>query len=925
MSQRYEIIDMLSQDGNGVAYLAQDKESDTEVVLRRFFPFGPNGGGLAPQDCHAYEQSVEKLKTLSHPSLRKVLDGGTDPLDGLPFLVTESLGGRPLLHRLQEVTLEPAVAKQVLQQAIETSLALSELLGEEAVWIETETKGIMLHPESNDREMTFRLSPMRWLGGEKTREGLGSLLRLAEEITGWGTRIVSDTAGEGLGGWVKTLRNNSDQWTLEEALAELQEPGSSAKLKKKAEPTKPTPAPVVRPPGAPRRKSTAKPTTSSQPVASSLPTAKPTPSTEPVAKPAPQMAAQASPQKTEPLAEAEAPAAAPTQATLSPTGQMVFNSEQTVQPEIKSPKWPWIAGSVAAALIVGLFVWQITRDPYGDLPPVTSAPEENANGPAEDPSVANLDPGTSSNPGPNSEPNPQPNPQTAGGNPSTPPTPDPSQDPVNARLVEIGKDLHGKIGQEVELEPMKVVTFSNMAGILEFGTIRGPNAVCGVISNASDRQQGIRKILKQLTSDKAMVGLKGKVVKLKNGRVGVEILTEKNLIVNGAPAPTTANNTPPKPDPSKPKVDPKIDARLVEIGKDLRNKIGQEVEIEPFKAMAFENDLLEFGSQKTSNTICGWVDASTANPRTTLKNRLQKYVDTGAMVVLKGKVVKLPSGRIAIHINMGHNANAVKAPKPPAPTPKPPAPKPGPTAKVDPKVDALVLDTGKSLRKQIGQVVGLEPMQVVAYENGYVEFGSDRGPNAICGWIDFTPSNQKNTLQNRMRTLASKKTWVMLNGKVLETRDGRIAIQIVTPHNALDVDPKNPAASIPRQPKPAPKPQPKPQPNPANAGQKPPQDLVVLALAKALEGKVGSKVKIGPLKVISYDGKTLEFTNKQKDKAVCGVMGPQGEREQGTNALLMKLHKDGATVWLKGKVVKLPGGRIAIEVLGQKSIELENP
>ena len=95
------------------------------------------------------------------------------------------------------------------------------------------------------------------------------------------------------------------------------------------------------------------------------------------------------------------------------------------------------------------------------------------------------------------------------------------------------------------------------------------------------------------------------------------------------------------------------------------------------------------------------------------------------------------------------------------------------------------------------------------------------------------------------------------------------------------------------------------------------------ALAKVLSQRVGTQAKIGPLKVVSYDGKTLEFTNKEKDKAVCGVMAPQGQREQGTNALLTKLHKDGATISLKGKVVKLPGGRIAIEILGQKSIELQ--
>ncbi len=909
MSRRYEIIDMLSQDGDGVAYLALDKETDSEVVLRRFFPFGPNGGGLSPEDAATYQKSVDKLKGLSHPALRKVFDGGTDPLDGMPFLVGEALGGRPLLHRLQEVTLEPAVAKMVLKLAIESSMALSELFGEEAVWIETETKGIMLHPDREDREVTFRISPMRWIAGDTKRQGLSSLLRLGEEITGWGSRIVSGNAGEGLGTWVQTLRNNSDQWTLKEALDELLVPGSSVKPKS-SESTKPTPAPVIRPPGAPKRKSETKPAPQTTEAA---------PSTK--SQPAGQIAAavQATPSEAAAAttSQGEAPAV---QTSFSPTGQMVLNSGQDVHLEIKSPRWPLYSGIAAAVLIVGLFAWQFLRDPYGDdLPAVASTDGQGADDPSQDIEVLDPDPQTNSTP----SPDPQNLNEPAG---PTTPADDPAMAPVNARLLEIGKNLRGKIGQEVQLEPMKVQAFNNTTGVLHFGTDKSANTICGILSKSPDRQKGLRKVLKDLATKQATLTLKGKVVKFENDRIGIEIFDQKNLLVSGSPATTAGNSTLPKPAPPKPAppkpapgVDPKIDARLVAIGKDLRERIGEEVEIEPFKAMAFENGILEFGSQKTSNTICGWVQITPANPRTTLKNRLQKFVNEGAMVVLKGKVVELPSGRIAIHINMGHNANAVKTPKPPTPAPKPDPAKP----KVDPKVNTLVLETGKSLRKQIGQVVGLEPMQVVAYENGYVEFGSDRGPNAICGWIDFTPSNQKNTLQNRMRTFASKKTWIMLNGKVLETRDGRIAIQIVTPHNALDVDPKNPAASIPRQPKAAPQPAPKPAPKPPNAGQKPPQDLVAQALGQALSQKVGSMVKIGPMKVVSYDGKTLEFTNKHKQKAVCGVMAPQGQREEGTNALLTKLHKEGASISLKGKVVKLPNGRIAIEIVGEKSIERE--
>jgi len=214
---RYEIVDILSQDRDGVVFHAEDRQRGEAVVLRRFFPFGADGGGLEAEERGAYEIAVRRLKKLEHPALREVLDGGTDAVDGMPFLVTAWAAGRPLAERLAERPLSPSSTRALVDLAIEVSLCLSAVFHEEAVWIETESESIYLDHEDPEHPISFRISPLRWLGQAEQRRGLQPLLDMVEEVTGWHGRIISDSSGEGLGRWVKELRNQVDDWTLGEA------------------------------------------------------------------------------------------------------------------------------------------------------------------------------------------------------------------------------------------------------------------------------------------------------------------------------------------------------------------------------------------------------------------------------------------------------------------------------------------------------------------------------------------------------------------------------------------------------------------------------------------------------------------------------------------------------------------------------------
>ena len=92
-SSRFQIEEMVSQDANGAIFLATDSETGRVVLWQRFFPFGAGSGGLEGEERNSYQQGVELMKRLEHPALRRVIDGGCDPVDGIPYLISEARVG----------------------------------------------------------------------------------------------------------------------------------------------------------------------------------------------------------------------------------------------------------------------------------------------------------------------------------------------------------------------------------------------------------------------------------------------------------------------------------------------------------------------------------------------------------------------------------------------------------------------------------------------------------------------------------------------------------------------------------------------------------------------------------------------------------------------------------------------------------------
>ena len=221
MIQRFQIEDLIAQDWLGVVFRALDTQTGMPVAVRRFFPFGADGGGLHADEQAAYRTALERLAGVQHPALRAVIGGGCDPVDGMPFIATEWIEGQSIQWFIEQNPLTPEIATELIDQALEVSELLSHTLGQEAVWVETELPMIIVGDEQSGRRITFWISPLKWLGAHGKYGGLESIVTLTEEIMGWKDRGMIDQADKGLAAWLNWLRGAAATASLHEARAML--------------------------------------------------------------------------------------------------------------------------------------------------------------------------------------------------------------------------------------------------------------------------------------------------------------------------------------------------------------------------------------------------------------------------------------------------------------------------------------------------------------------------------------------------------------------------------------------------------------------------------------------------------------------------------------------------------------------------------
>jgi hypothetical protein len=209
VSHRFQIEDLVTQNNLGVTFLATDTLTGTAVEVRRFFPSGPHGGGLDADEQDAFHAAAAPTIGVVHTSLRGVVAVGCDPVDGVPYVVTEHVAGYSLGEVVKSGPLPAEQATQVLVTALELSVALSELVGEEAVWVDTSPSAILLGDAESGRGITFCIDSARWVRGGDTRASLHGLVHLAEDLVGRRGRALGSKTGDELSRWLYWLRENA--------------------------------------------------------------------------------------------------------------------------------------------------------------------------------------------------------------------------------------------------------------------------------------------------------------------------------------------------------------------------------------------------------------------------------------------------------------------------------------------------------------------------------------------------------------------------------------------------------------------------------------------------------------------------------------------------------------------------------------------
>jgi len=215
MPQSYHIEEIVQQDASSVVYYAVEVATGQPVALRRFFPFGIEGGGLEPDEQSAYQTALSRLAAISHPSLRPILGGGCDPVDGIPYIVTQWIDGLSLSEAVSGGEPDASLAVEWIMQALEVSELLSHVLTQQSIWVETNSDTVLIADERDGFRASFQISPLKWLSGSHEPSFL-PIVELAESIMGWQGKLVNDHAARGLGGWLKWLREAPPNTSLQE-------------------------------------------------------------------------------------------------------------------------------------------------------------------------------------------------------------------------------------------------------------------------------------------------------------------------------------------------------------------------------------------------------------------------------------------------------------------------------------------------------------------------------------------------------------------------------------------------------------------------------------------------------------------------------------------------------------------------------------
>lgn len=238
-----QIEEILHQDEHGALFLARRQSNDELVFVQRFFPFGAGGGGLNDEEKAEYLRGLESWREIEIPHVRKILAGGCDEHDGMPYLISEAMQGQALIGENVMCVLTEQQGAVLAKTALETLVTLRNTFGVQSDWLDFSPHHVELLEDGKD--FRFSLNPLRWLGIHKGN-GMRDLKKLLEATMGWSQSGVPAQSTSPLASMLR--RVNISQNNPEQALSLLNGENSNKPVRPNvtAAPVRKAPATIVR-------------------------------------------------------------------------------------------------------------------------------------------------------------------------------------------------------------------------------------------------------------------------------------------------------------------------------------------------------------------------------------------------------------------------------------------------------------------------------------------------------------------------------------------------------------------------------------------------------------------------------------------------------------------------------------------------------
>ena len=196
---RFQIQEMLSQDATRVVFLAENTSTGEKAALRRFLLSGEND-----RDSGVLAAAIDRLLTFRHPSIRAVLEGGVDEIDGAPMLVTEWLEGASLGELLENAVLSEEDGLVMVLQALGLLEALEIPAETEVAGIDFRAEDVVVLQREGEPVVTVWPTLSAWWDEEKREGAVADLADLAGRCCG-----VSASSQGKLAEWLRFVRDNN--------------------------------------------------------------------------------------------------------------------------------------------------------------------------------------------------------------------------------------------------------------------------------------------------------------------------------------------------------------------------------------------------------------------------------------------------------------------------------------------------------------------------------------------------------------------------------------------------------------------------------------------------------------------------------------------------------------------------------------------